>query len=331
MSVNVYDETGRHYLVGETFTDHFLDQPLVLENRSRFSFPFGDAEIVQIGFGGIYIVYGDMVLQQSPRLHFEMQNERTLVELHFTLEGSGKMLNELNGSIYHFEGNRHNLHYMPQFSGTGEYLKNTPYKFFELHFTTQYFYELSRGSSASLMQFADRIASHEKTELINDSLPMSLAMHQCIRDIMSCRFIGGLKLMFLQSKCIELLALQAQMYEELAGGGKASVFRTDYDRERIIYARDYLLQHAVHPPSLSELAKVAGINEFKLKRGFKEVFNNTVFGYLNDHKLTQAKDLLLSGNIAIKEMASHLGYSSVPHFSNAFKKKFGTSPGKVRK
>ena len=74
----------------------------------------------------------------------------------------------------------------------------------------------------------------------------------------------------------------------------------------------------------------AGINEFKLKQGFKQVFNNTVFGYLSDYKLNQARELLLRGNTAIKEVADSLGYSSVQHFSHAFRKKFGVPPGRVR-
>lgn len=331
MSVSVYDEAGKQYTVSEPFYSHFLDQPLVMEHRSRFSFPFGDAELVQIGFNGIYIVYGDMAMHQTRKLYFEMQNEKDLVELHFTLAGKGKMYNNTNGNVYHFEENHHNMHYTPMFSGTGEYVENRPYKFFELHFTSAYFYMLTRESSPALMQFADRIVSHETAELSRENLPMSFAMHQCIQDIMNCKFTGGLKLMFLQSKCVELLTLQAQMYEEMISKPGASVFKTDYDKERILFAKDYLLQNAITPPTLTELAKISGLNEFKLKRGFKEVFNNTVFGYLNDHKLTQARELLLSGSCAIKEIADDLGYSSVPHFSSAFKKKFGISPGKVKK
>lgn len=331
MSVDVYDEAGRHYKLGDTFLDHLADEPLVVEHRKRLSFPFGDAEIVQIGFKGIYIVYGDMTMYERHRLDVSRLNEKKLVELHFTLRGTGQMQNKVNGKTYTFAPNSHNMHYVAQLSGTGTYQANHPYQFFELHFTAAYFHELTRDSSVSLMLFADRIASHETRELIRKSMPMSLAMHQCIRDIMYCRFTGGLKLMFLQSKCIELLALQAQMYEAAGQRNNAGFCRTDQDKEKIIYARDYLLQHSIDPPTLTELARAAGINEFKLKRGFKEVFNNTVFGYLHDHKLDQAQELLRSGHMSIKEMTDQLGYSSVPHFSNAFKKKFGIPPGKARK
>ena len=84
------------------------------------------------------------------------------------------------------------------------------------------------------------------------------------------------------------------------------------------------------PPSLSELARIIGINEYKLKRGFKEIFGNTVFGYLSDARLEIAKMDLLENKKTVSEIALELGYSSLPHFSNAFKNKFGVSPAKLK-
>jgi AraC-like DNA-binding protein len=160
---------------------------------------------------------------------------------------------------------------------------------------------------------------------------MSFAMHQCIQEIMHNKLTGGLKLLFLQSKCVELLALQAQMYENSTVPSASIICKSDYDKDCIHFAKDYLIQHAQEPPSLIELAKIAGVNEFKLKQGFREVFNTTVFGYLSDYKLNQARDLLLGGQAPIKDISEQLGYSSVQHFNNAFRKKFGVPPGKVRK
>jgi AraC-like DNA-binding protein len=125
------------------------------------------------------------------------------------------------------------------------------------------------------------------------------------------------------------LALQAQAFELAAKKTDTSI-KSTYDKDRIYYAREYLLANANHPPCLTELAKVAGINEFKLKQGFKEVFQNTVFGYLSDYKLMRAKELLADSSKNIKNISDELGYSSVQHFSSAFSKKFGVSPGKAR-
>lgn len=95
------------------------------------------------------------------------------------------------------------------------------------------------------------------------------------------------------------------------------------DMERVQYARDYLIENMEMPPSLSELSRIVGMNEFKLKKQFKEAFNMTVLGYLADYRLGVARSLLEDGNKAIGDIAYELGYSSPQHFSAAFRKKFG--------
>jgi AraC-like DNA-binding protein len=329
MGVSVYDDSGQKISVNSFFDHVTINQPIVTERREKHSFWFGDAELVQLAFSGIYIVYGDMLMREKRTLYFDMVYHQQLVEMHFALSGCGIMYNSLSGQRYTFKGNETNMHYTPAFSGVGDFSRNERYRFFEVHFTTEFFFELAKDSSPLLIQFADKIMAGNYNEVSRESLPISLAMHQCIKEIMYCKVAGGLKLLFLQSKCIELLALQAQAYEDVAGKPLGTACKSVYDRECIHHAREYLVQHAQCPPSLSELAKVSGINEFKLKQGFKEVFNTTVFGYLSDYKLSQAKDLLLEKK-AIKDVADELGYSSVQHFSTAFRKKYGIPPGKLK-
>ena len=154
-------------------------------------------------------------------------------------------------------------------------------------------------------------------------------MLQVIDAILKCKYQHGIKRMFLLSKAIEILVLQAEAFSHVMPG-KKSVARTDYDRDRIYYAREYVTEHIDEPPSLSELARVAGLNEYKLKYGFKEMFGTTVFGYMAERRLELAQDYLSTPNKSITDIADLLGYSSVQHFSNAFKKKFGHSPSELR-
>jgi len=98
------------------------------------------------------------------------------------------------------------------------------------------------------------------------------------------------------------------------------------DLSKLHAARDIITENIQHPPSLMELARMVGINDFKLKAGFKIEFSNTVFGYLNDLRLDMAKKDLLQKNKSITEIAYDTGYSSLSHFSNAFKKRYGVSP-----
>jgi AraC-like DNA-binding protein len=270
------------------------------------------------------------MLVKESRLRIKSFDEPELVELHFSLIGGGIMENFLTKRKLTIKANQHNIIYNPDFDCVAEFPKDQQLKFFEVHFQRDKFIDLTSESSILLKMFADDIMNNHAVELSSENLPISLAMHSCIRDIMNCHFTGGLKLLFLQSKCLELLALQAQAFELAAKKPVKACLKSAYDKDRIYYAKEYLIEHANQPPSLSELAKIAGINEFKLKQGFKETFQNTVFGYLSDYKLMKAKELLEEGSLDIKHISDNLGYSSVQHFNTAFSKKFGISPGKAR-
>ncbi|MCZ7140539.1 AraC family transcriptional regulator, partial [Salmonella enterica subsp. enterica] len=93
--------------------------------------------------------------------------------------------------------------------------------------------------------------------------------------------------------------------ENAATNSARSVLKSSYEKDCIREARTYLNQHIDQTPTLSELAKIAGINEFKLKNGFKELFDTTVFGYLSDIRLLEAKEQLRSGK-AIKVISDNL-------------------------
>lgn len=329
MGMLIADSRGNWFEPGGSLGPDFMltKQPLVTERRDKFSFSFGDAELVQLMFSNIYIVHGDMALKNKS-LRMRADNLPDMVELHFSLNGPGSMHNYINDQTHRFDSNEHNIMYVPEFDGTGSFHGKASYRFFEVHFLSSYFLELAQGSCPVLERFAEKVANGHFANLSQRNLRITAAMHQCIQDIMQCNFTGGLKLMFLQSKCIELLTLQAIAFEQEEQHPTSSILKSTHDKDCIIYAREYLQQHLHAPPSLTELAAIAGTNEFKLKKGFKELFNNTVFGYLNDTRLAQARELLLSG-IPIKEVADQLGYSSVQHFGTAFRKKFGISPGKM--
>lgn len=322
------DEYGKWTEIGGIADYSGLLPPFVTERKEKYNFPSFDAELTHLTLPNIYIVFGDMRIKNH-RLRFRSTDEPDFVELHFSLAGGGSMENHINGHIHEFKPLQHNLLYSPEFDGVGQYNPNVPYQFFEIHFQIAYFLELVKDVGGLLAVFCKNIQKHQFSDLSDSNLRMTFAMQQCIREIINCDFSGGLKLIFLQAKCMELLSLQAQAFEQLAKKNTKSVLKSAYEKDCIHYAREYLTAHIHTPPSLAELARIAGINEFKLKNGFKELFDTTVFGYLSDVKLMEAREQLLSG-IPIKAISENMGYSSVQHFNTAFSKKFGISPGKVK-
>ncbi|MCW5911153.1 MAG: helix-turn-helix transcriptional regulator [Cyclobacteriaceae bacterium] len=93
-------------------------------------------------------------------------------------------------------------------------------------------------------------------------------------------------------------------------------------------AKDFILEHIDSPPSLKEVARVAGLNQQQLKAGFKKVFGNTVYNYLMDHRMEQARILLDSGKYHVKEVSYRVGYTNTSHFISYFRRKYGVTPKK---
>lgn len=151
-------------------------------------------------------------------------------------------------------------------------------------------------------------------------------MVQVLQQIMECPYQGWVQKMFLEGKALELLALQfAQWSEPQPSATLGSSVNPD-DVERLHFASQILIQRASNPPSLLELARQVGLNDRKLKQGFRSCFGTTVFGYLQDYRLERSQQLLESGEMSVTEVAHAVGYASLPSFSKAFRKKFGHSP-----
>jgi len=133
----------------------------------------------------------------------------------------------------------------------------------------------------------------------------------------------------LESKVIELLALQIAQFEQCADH-TAHIQVKELVFHKMTEAREILIRDGAERLSLKALALRVGTNEFNLKRDFKAVFGNTVYGYLNQHKMEQARSLLMENDLSISEIAGVVGYKHATHFTSAFKKYFGYLPNKLK-
>lgn len=93
-------------------------------------------------------------------------------------------------------------------------------------------------------------------------------------------------------------------------------------------AKEIIIANMAEPPGLQELADQVGLNLKKLKMGFKQIYGDTVYGFLFDHKMEYARQLLDTGSYNVNEVGLKIGYSTGSHFIAAFKKKFATTPKK---
>lgn len=154
------------------------------------------------------------------------------------------------------------------------------------------------------------------------------AMHLVLQQILNCPYQGITKQRYLETKALKLIALRLEQVSEGSCNqqpNQSAELRSD-DIERIHQAKDILITHLDNPPSLLALARQVGLNDCTLKKGFRQVFGTTAFGYLHDYRMIQARQLLIEQKMKVEEVAHAVGYASRSSFIAAFNKKFGVSP-----
>ena len=160
-----------------------------------------------------------------------------------------------------------------------------------------------------------------------DNNVISPSMSVVLNQIFNLNIHKSMELLYLKGKVYELMSLYFNKNEESMFD--QCPFLVDEDNVRKIrMAKEIILNNIAEPPGLFELSEKIGLNIKKLKEGFKQIYGDTVYGYLLDYKMNEARRMLSSRNFNVNEVGLKIGYSTSSHFIAAFKKKYGTTPKK---
>ncbi|MFK7922345.1 MAG: helix-turn-helix transcriptional regulator [Bacteroidia bacterium] len=256
------------------------------------------------------------------------RNDHSDVQLHFGLRGDYDFKHQQLKKQYSLQAGHYNLMFSEGID-LAVYNRSLEIETFGVRYSKETFLRLMDGGSDALSRFCERILKGQSSILYTEFLPLSQAMERCIRDIQHSPYRARLQEVFLLSKSLELLVLQVEAFEAYRSRN-AQFIRSAADKKKLQTAKEIVRQRLQNPLSLSELAQAVGINEYKLKKGFKEQFGTTVFAYLAQIRLENACILLRDTQQHIKEIAYELGYSSPQHFQRVFKQQFGVTPGQYR-
>jgi AraC-like DNA-binding protein len=153
---------------------------------------------------------------------------------------------------------------------------------------------------------------------------MTPQLFRLLEEITHADARGRSRLLWHEAKCQELIALVSDELAEAATARKPAVSARDLEGlERV---RQRLHQRLESTPTLAELAKLAGLNETKLKGAFRAAFGAPVFGYLRRARLEEARRLLLERRLNVTEVALRVGYANPSKFAAAFRRHFELSP-----
>ena len=129
-----------------------------------------------------------------------------------------------------------------------------------------------------------------------------------------------------QTQMLLLYSLDCMLGEKEIDVISCKFLANEADREKIVNAREILIKHIGEPITIKELSRKVAINECYLKKGFKEMFGTTIFDFYQSQRMEHAKYLLYEKGLSVTEVSMLLGYSSISHFSTAFKKHTGLKP-----
>jgi AraC family transcriptional regulator, transcriptional activator of the genes for pyochelin and ferripyochelin receptors len=171
------------------------------------------------------------------------------------------------------------------------------------------------------------LSPENNTKKYYDTRPISPAMSVVLSQILGTKVHETMQSLYFKGKVYELLSLFFNKSED--ADVEQCPFLVDEENVRKIRkAKEIILNQMTEPPTLQALSAEIGLNIKKLKEGFKQIYGDTVYGYLLDHKMNEARSMLNSKQFNINEISLKLGYSTSSHFIAAFKKKFGTTPKK---
>ena len=141
-------------------------------------------------------------------------------------------------------------------------------------------------------------------------------------------YTGSLENIYInaQTQMLLLYSLECMLGDKDAETFQCKFLANDSDREKIIKSREILLQHIGEPLTIKELSRKVAINECYLKKGFKELFGTTIFDFYQSQRMEHARYLLYEKGLSVTDVSMLLGYSSISHFSTAFKKHTGLKP-----
>ncbi len=175
--------------------------------------------------------------------------------------------------------------------------------------------------------FSDNILNFRHTSTFSKILPLCGRTRMVLQALLNHSYTDTLENIYINAQTQMLLLYSMEcMVGDKEESFNCKFLANEADRDKISKAREILLQHISEPLTIKELSRKAAINECYLKKGFKEMYGTTIFDFFQSQRMEHAKYLLYEKGLSVTDVSLLLGYSSISHFSTAFKKHTGLKP-----
>lgn len=286
---------------------------------------FGHGEVSMLGhkhYTAIRETY-----QYKPGMISSTRLNQPFIALCFQLEGSAQAIQSSTKEQLNISQGEANLMIIPPMHESFELMEALGGTSFLITLSEDYLQDLSNRFPKVLEPILIKVKKRELGLQKENNMAITPRMRSIIRRIQqpgASQMVGSL---FLEAQILDLLAIMFANQTHTSSNGNSL---SGTDLARIHRVQEILMNQLTDPPTLAELSKSVGTNEYKLKRGFKEVFGTTPYAYHLQNKLELARSYILDTDLTIAEIAYEVGYSDPAHLTNAFRKQYGIPPSDLR-
>ena len=224
----------------------------------------------------------------------------TTFEIEYFLEEGNNIF--LNGNAYHVKKNRVHI------CSPGD-VRNS-----ELPFKTKFVKFSAEGKLADMLNAAPRYfrvyRSFEALALLDEIIMLWTSSDP--------------NELLLNGKLLTYISL---ILEEANSAQKAS----SYKRKIVMQAQSYIKEHFGEQIKLSDIAKEVNLSPNYFHTLFTEVCGITPHDYLVEHRVSIAKNLLITADLSLSAIAEKCGFKNQQYLTSVFKLKTGSSPAQFKK
>jgi len=221
-----------------------------------------------------------------------------------------------------------NLSHTPFVNNIAKFGGGKEYSTFDIHFTKHFLSRLS-SSFPKLDAWLHKVEKKIAGDIVPVNHFLTPEMIAIVHHILKCSFRNNAAKFYIEAKIMELLLLAL---EHVSGDNiPAPIKLSPYDIEMLEEVRNMILDDFETKHSLLEIARKVGINDYKLKKGFKHRYGKSIYEYQLNARLEYAKKLIEENKMGLDEIAMLTGYGHSSNLITRFKKVFGYTPKYLRK
>ena len=276
-------------------------------------------------YNNVYVGENQCYFTENAKMYSDVKGETIIFTVmnHGNLSYSCSSINEST-----MDSNTFNIFYLNnEVDGVTTHKNNIFSDSLDISISKTLFDDMLNRHPEILRYIGDKINKKYSFALFENGRPIDHRMLEVLNHIKTANLLGNAAPMLVEAKVLELFALLSCNKDNCKEQAITCLLQDK------MYEAKYIIEEQYeNPPTIDGLAKHLGICSTTMKQCFKNVFNNTVYGYLFDYRMKKAEEFLINNpELNIFEIAQKLGYEHQTNFGVAFRRKYGVTPKEFRR